>query len=105
MTEVMDKLGDWYFDDSNEDCGQNLFNKFATDHMHLLPDECDPKKVEQTMQMTKAHEDYCDLFEAKMDEIIKEVNPDATAEQFVEAMQTIDSKETILEIILSLVDY
>ena len=41
----MDKLGDWYFDDSNEDCGQNLFNKFAEAHMHLLPDECDPKNL------------------------------------------------------------
>ena len=46
---VMEKLGEWYFDTKSEDSGKFMFNKFAEEKMHLIPEDCDPKKVEQTL--------------------------------------------------------
>ena len=40
LTEVMDKVEEFYFNDG-EESGEAIFNKFAAQHAHLFDGDCD----------------------------------------------------------------
>ena len=58
--------------------------------------------------MQAVHDEYCALFESRLESIINEVNPNVQPEYFAEALKNLDNKDTkdeVLDVVLSLIDY
>ena len=75
-------------------------------HQHFSEEE-DATKIEQTLESTAIYEEFCGLFEEQMEKLIGEVNPKASADDFIKAlkaaseMQAEDEQGSIADVMIA----
>eukprot|EP00347_Sterkiella_histriomuscorum_P019658 403340779 len=84
LRELMQKVEEFYFDDG-EDSGEEIFNRFAAKHAHLFDDGVDAREVENKLEYTQVFKEYQELFEAKIESLIKDSG--VSVEEFFEILK------------------
>ena len=66
IEKVMNKIEDFYFSDS-EESGEAIFNKWAAQYASQFPDDMDAEGCEQKLEYTPIFNEFCKLFETKIE--------------------------------------
>lgn len=106
LDRVMRKVEDFYFGDG-ECTGEQIFNTFAKRHAHLFTAESKATGAENKLEHTLAYQEFQQLFESKIDEIVR--SEGRSVEEFFKLLQEKanddDDCKVFIQVLLSVSDY
>ena len=71
----------------------------------MFEDDVSAEDTEQKLEYTAAHEEYCELFEGYIEQIIEKVRPGTTSEEFGEVITTTENGGFALHMLTAVADY
>ena len=106
VQQIMNDIEMFYFSDG-DDSGEAIFNRFAEKHHESFEEGCDATQMENKLEYTQIYKEYQDLFESKIEEIIKRaaVDPEEFLKMMNEKSKTDEQAEMFLQILLSCTDF
>lgn len=106
MEQAMKKIEDFYFGD-DPDAGEQLFKRFAVKHSQHFRPGMNPFGEENKLEYTAAYQEFQELFEKKLDELIS--SEGLTVPQFFNLINEASSSDedcaVFIQILLAVSDY